>query len=163
MAAAASDKKGIDIVIINMRKISGVCDRFVIVSGTSTTHVRALSDNIVKKLRESGARLKHIEGEREAAWILIDFGDVVGHVFLDDVRKRYDLEKLWSNAPQEKFAEAAPKAAVKPGKKVTKAKKTKKTKSGYRKVTNSRAKSKAKNRLHDSSKKSRIRTRKKSK
>ena len=88
-----------------MRKISGICDYFVIASGTSTTHVRALSDNIIKTLREKGQRLRHVEGEREASWILIDFGDVVGHVFLKATRKFYDLEKLWRAAPQEMFKE----------------------------------------------------------
>lgn len=108
MAGAASDKKGRDIVIIKMRKISGICDYFVISGGTSTTQVRAIADNIVKMLKEKGERLKHIEGEREASWILVDFGDVVGHVFLEKTRKFYDLERLWSKAPQEKFEETVP-------------------------------------------------------
>lgn len=115
MANAASDKKGIDIVTIKMRKISGICDYFVIASGTSTTHVRAISDNIVKHLREKGANPRHMEGEREASWILIDFGDVVGHVFLEKTRKYYDLEKLWAKAPQTRLVESRPsgKKAVK--------------------------------------------------
>ncbi|MFH1190569.1 MAG: ribosome silencing factor [Candidatus Omnitrophota bacterium] len=116
MANAASDKKGIDIVMIKMRKISGICDYFVIVSGTSTTHVRAISDNIVKKLREKGSSPRHIEGDREASWILIDFGDVVGHIFLEKTRKFYDLEKLWAKAPQTRFEEEAP-SLRKPAKK----------------------------------------------
>ncbi len=129
MAAAASDKKGIDIVTINMRKISGICDRFVIASGRSTTQVRAISDHIVKTLRGRGVRLKHIEGEREAAWILIDFGDVVGHICLEDVRKRYDLEELWADAPQERFKEP-----VSPAKRSGKARKKRVKKSVKRRV-----------------------------
>jgi len=105
VANAASDKKGIDIVTIKMRKVSGICDYFVIASGTSTTHVRAISDHITRKLIEKGNRLRHVEGQREASWILSDFGDVVVHVFLKDRRKFYDLEKLWSIAPQEQFKE----------------------------------------------------------
>jgi ribosome-associated protein len=108
MANAASDKKGIDIVTIKMRKISGICDYFVIASGTSTTHVRAISDNIVKQLREKGANPRHVEGEREASWILVDFGDVVGHIFLEKTRKFYDLEKLWAKAPQTRLEEPGP-------------------------------------------------------
>ncbi len=105
MANAASDKKGIDIVTIRMRKVSGICDYFVIVSGTSTTHVRAISDNIVRQLREKGANPRHVEGEREASWILIDFGDVVGHVFLEKTRRYYNLEELWAKAPRTRFEE----------------------------------------------------------
>jgi ribosome-associated protein len=119
MAEAASDKKGIDIVTIKMRKVSGICDYFVITSGTSTTHVRAISDNIVKQLRDKGAKLRHIEGEREASWILADFGDVVGHIFLKDTRKFYALEKLWAKAPQARFEEPEP-SKRKPAKKAVK-------------------------------------------
>ena len=119
MANAASDKKGIDIVTIKMRKISGICDYFVVVSGTSTTHVRAISDNIVRQLSQKGAHPRHVEGEREASWILVDFGDVVGHVFLEKTRKYYDLEELWAKAPQVRFEEPKP-ANKKPVKKTLK-------------------------------------------
>ena len=127
MAKAASDKKGIDIVTIKMRKISGICDYFVITSGTSTTQVRAVSDHIIRQLRGKGAKLRHIEGEREASWILVDFGDVVGHIFLEDTRRFYDLEELWAKAPQARFREPelpnrrhAKKAVKKPTRKVAK-------------------------------------------
>jgi len=112
MAMAASDKKGIKIVIVDMRKMTGVCDYFVIASGTSTTQIRAISDNMVKQLKEKGEKLRHIEGEREASWILIDFGDVVGHVFLQDTRKFYNMEKLWRKAPQITFKEPRRKKIV---------------------------------------------------
>ncbi len=88
-----------------MRKSFGVCDYFVIASGTSTTQVRAISDNISRKLKDKGERIWHIEGEREALWILLDYGDVVAHVFCEGTRRFYDLERLWSGAPQEKFKE----------------------------------------------------------
>lgn len=109
MAAAASDKKGIDIVIIKMRKVSDVCDYFIIASGTSTTHVRALSDHMIEVLGQKGEKPRHIEGQREASWVLIDFGDVVGHVFQNKTRKFYDLERLWAKAPQMKLEEPEPK------------------------------------------------------
>ena len=134
MAGAASDKKALDIVIIKMKKMSSVCDYFVVASGTSTTHVRALSDNIIKSLKEKGQRLRHVEGEREASWILLDFGDVVCHLFLEDTRAFYDLEGLWASAPQERFEEKIPKKPVsrkkKAAKKINKpkAKKKKRTK-----------------------------------
>ena len=109
MAGAASDKKALDIVIIKMKKMSSVCDYFVVASGTSTTHVRALSDNIIRELKLKGQSLWHIEGEREASWILLDFGDVVCHLFLEEARAFYNLEELWSEAPQERFEERLPK------------------------------------------------------
>jgi len=105
VAGAAGDKKALDIVLIKMRKMSSVCDYFVIASGTSTTQVGAIADHIRARLSQKGERLWHIEGAREASWILLDFGDVVAHVFLDQTRRFYDLERLWCDAPQERFEE----------------------------------------------------------
>ena len=89
-----------------MKKMSSVCDYFVIASGSSTTQVRAIADHIAKSLGEKGEKLWHIEGQREALWILLDYGDVVAHVFLDETRRFYNLERLWKEAPQEPFKEA---------------------------------------------------------
>lgn len=99
-----------------MRKVSGVCDYFVIASGASTTQVRAIADHIARKLRDKGERLGHMEGEREALWILLDYSDVVVHVFLDETRRFYDLERLWADAPQGRFEEPQ----IKPKKRSTK-------------------------------------------
>ncbi|MDD5428112.1 MAG: ribosome silencing factor [Candidatus Omnitrophica bacterium] len=126
IAGAASDKKALDIIIVKMKKMSSVCDYFVIASGTSTTHVRALSDNIIKQLKERGQPLWHSEGEREASWILLDFGDVVCHLFLEDTREFYNLEDLWKKAPQERFKEPKPKTKPKKKKRIIRKKKTKK-------------------------------------
>ena len=93
-----------------MRKMSNVCDYFVIASGTSTTQVRAIADNIARELKEEGERIRHMEGAREALWILLDCGDVVCHVFLEQTRRFYDLERLWADAPQTRFKEARLKA-----------------------------------------------------
>ena len=105
-----------------MKKMSSVCDWFVIATGTSTTHTRAIADNIVKKLKEKHQKLWHKEGEREASWILLDYGDVVAHIFLEETRRFYSLEKLWSEAPQERYKErvrskkskAKPRSKAKP-------------------------------------------------
>ena len=105
MAKAASDKKALDISILDMRKIPSVCDYFLIASGTSSTQVRAISDNIIEELNEKGERVWHAEGEREALWILLDCGDVVAHIFQEDTRRFYELEKLWSNVPVKRFKE----------------------------------------------------------
>lgn len=91
-----------------MKKMSSVCDWFVIASATSTTHSRAIADNIIKKLKDKHTRPWHLEGEREASWILLDYGDVVAHIFLQDTRAYYDLEKLWGDAPQEQYEEGRP-------------------------------------------------------
>ncbi|MCX5685884.1 MAG: ribosome silencing factor [Candidatus Omnitrophica bacterium] len=112
IAGAASDKKALDIVLVKMKKMSSVCDWFVIASGTSTTHTRAIADNIVKKLKEKREKLWHKEGEREASWILLDYGDVVAHIFLEETRAFYDLERLWGDAPQERFKERKPKKRI---------------------------------------------------
>ena len=127
MANAASDKKALDIVIVNTKKMSSVCDYLVIASGTSTTHVRALSDNIKMELKQKGQSLWHSEGEREASWILLDFGDVVCHLFLEETRAFYNLEGLWDKAPQERFKE--PKSVKRPPRGKTKKKRSKKKRS----------------------------------
>jgi ribosome-associated protein len=106
-----------------VRKTSGVCDYFVIAGGASTTQVRAISDNIARRLEEKGGRIRHTEGAREGLWVLLDCGDVVAHVFLDKTRRYYGLERLWSRSPQARyrdgrklvFARAARRAA-RPGK-----------------------------------------------
>jgi len=88
-----------------MRKIPSVCDYFMIASGASTTQVRAISENIIEKLAKRGERVWHVEGEREALWILLDYGDVVAHVFNEDTRRFYELERLWGSVPSRKFRE----------------------------------------------------------
>jgi len=105
VAGAASDKKALDTVLIKMNKVSSVCDYFVITSGASTTQVRAIADHIIKVLRDKGEKLRRSEGEREALWIVLDSGDVVVHVFLEETRRFYDLERLWRDAPKERFRE----------------------------------------------------------
>jgi len=85
-----------------MRKQLSICDYFVIASGRSTTQVRAISDSIIEKLRGRKNRIKpwHIEGEKESLWILLDYGDVVVHIFYDEIRNFYNLERLLGDAPQ---------------------------------------------------------------
>ena len=99
-----------------MRKMSSICDHFVIASGTSTTHVSAIADNIIAKMKLAGQRLWHVEGAREASWILLDFSDVIAHVFLEETRSFYDLERLWGNAPQMRYTEAQPRPKPRPKK-----------------------------------------------
>ena len=111
---------------MNMRKMSGVSDYFVIASGTSTTHTRAIADHIAYTVKAKGRRVWRIEGLSDASWVLLDCGDVVAHIFLADTRRFYDLENLWKKAPKERFEDsgkpkARPKirAKVKPKPKIT--------------------------------------------
>jgi ribosome-associated protein len=103
IAAAASDKKARDIIMLNMDGISMVTDQFIICSANSTTQVQAIADNIEKKLAEQGTTLLHKEGYRESRWILLDYGTCVVHIFVEDDRHFYNLEQLWGDAPQEVY------------------------------------------------------------
>ena len=96
--AALEEMKARDLVELDVRTISSFADVILIASGTSTRHVKALADNVVEKLREQGLRPIGVEGERDAEWILIDYGNVVVHVMLPSARQFYDLESLWRPA-----------------------------------------------------------------
>jgi len=95
---AMSDKKASDVVIIHIGSVAAFTDYFLICSGNSTRQVQAISTEIVDKLREQKVRPTHIEGEKTAEWVLIDFGDFVVHVFTEAARRFYDLERLWRDA-----------------------------------------------------------------
>ena len=91
------DKKAKDISIINIESLSVLTDNFVICSGTSTTHIKALADELEEKMKEAGFEAYHLEGYETARWILIDFGEVIVHIFHDEDRQFYNLERLWSD------------------------------------------------------------------
>src|SRR5437867_7276622 len=99
----ADNKKAEDIIILDMREVSSVTDYFVIASGTSEPHLRAIVDEIKDTLRQhQHLRPKAIDGTLRAAWIVLDYFDVIVHVMRQDVRDRYDLETLWGDAPRVK-------------------------------------------------------------
>jgi ribosome-associated protein len=93
---ALEDIKGQSVVCIDVRKLTQITDYMVIATGTSTTHIKALSDAVVKKVKESGASVQGVEGRMQAEWVLVDLGDVVVHVMLAPVRALYNLEDLWN-------------------------------------------------------------------
>ena len=95
------DKKGIDVEVLNLSGISSVTDAFVIASGSSTPHIKALSDYVEEGLSEKGFDPLRIEGYNSAKWILLDYGDVLGHIFSEEARKFYSLEWLWADAPKD--------------------------------------------------------------
>ena len=95
---AASDKKARDIVTMDMRGLMSSTDYFVICSANTATQVRAIADNIEEKLEEAGVSVGHKEGYREGEWILLDYGDAVAHIFQQESREYYALERLWGDA-----------------------------------------------------------------
>jgi ribosome-associated protein len=96
----ASDKKGENVVLMDMRQVSPVTDFFIIVSGTSDRQLKAIIEHIAQELKTHHQITPwRVEGEAAGGWVLIDFGDVVVHVFLPDRRAYYDLEGLWREAP----------------------------------------------------------------
>jgi ribosome-associated protein len=103
IARFASEKKAEDIVVLDMRKIVNYCDYFVLCSGNTDRHARAIADDIEEKLAESGVSPRSREGASKADWVVVDTGDVVAHVFQKRVREFYQLEYLWQDAPQVKW------------------------------------------------------------
>ena len=108
----ADNKKAEDIVILDVRELSSVTDYFVIASGTSEPHLRAIVEEITDSLRkEHDLRPRAVDGTLHTAWIVLDFFDVIVHVMKHDVRERYDLETLWGDAPKVKPKKAARKTS----------------------------------------------------
>ena len=99
----ADNKKAEDLAVLDVRKLSSVTDFFVIVSGTSEPHLRAILDEITDRLREEhDERPRAVDGTARGAWVVLDFFDVIVHIMRADVRERYDLEGLWGDAPRVK-------------------------------------------------------------
>jgi ribosome-associated protein len=97
----ADNKKAEDIVVLDVKELSSITDYFVIASGSSEPHLRAISDEIVDKLRdEHDQRPRAVDGNLQTAWLVLDYFDVIVHVMRTDVRERYDLESLWGDAPR---------------------------------------------------------------
>jgi ribosome-associated protein len=105
VAEAASNKKAQDIVVLDLAGITLIADHFVICSANSTTQVQAIADEIEEKLEEQGVKLLRKEGFREARWVLLDFGACVVHIFTEDDRRFYNLERLWGDAKSYTYEE----------------------------------------------------------
>jgi ribosome-associated protein len=95
----AADRKGVDMLVMDMRGISNATDFFFLVSGTSDMHARSIAEHIIDELKNEDVRPSHVEGLRSGRWVLIDYIDFVIHVFHPATREFYQLERLWGDAP----------------------------------------------------------------
>jgi ribosome-associated protein len=117
VAQAALERKAQSVVALDVREVTSYADTFVLASGTSDRQVRAIADGIRQALAATGEEALGHEGYEEGRWVLLDFGDLIVHVFQEEVRQHYDLERLWSDArelelPSVRAAEAAERGAM---------------------------------------------------
>ena len=98
---AALDRKAQDLRVLNLGPVSDFTDYFLICTGTSERQVQAISEGIQESLAADGVRPLHVEGQRSGNWVLLDYGDLVAHVFQPEPRQFYSLERLWSDAADE--------------------------------------------------------------
>lgn len=99
IAELCFNKKGYDVKIIDLRNVALFADYFVLCSAESDVQVKAIADDIEEKLKEQGIRCWHKEGYKALQWILLDYVDIVVHIFRKEAREYYNLERLWSDAP----------------------------------------------------------------
>ena len=97
------ERKDMDPVLFRVKELTSYTDYFLIASGNSSRQVQAIARHLTRRMREEGLRPYGVEGEKEGHWILLDFGDVVVHIFYSPLREFYDLEGLWIEAPRLEF------------------------------------------------------------
>lgn len=102
----ALERKALDVASLDLRGISSATDYFLLATGTSDTHVKSIADHIIDELRTEGVRANHVEGLQGGRWVLIDYIDVVVHVFQASVRDFYQLEELWGDAERTEYEES---------------------------------------------------------
>ena len=101
----AEERKALEPVTLDLRKLTLITDYFVICQGTSDVHIRAIADALLERFEKAGLRPLGVEGHREARWVLLDLGDLVIHIFSAEVREYYALERLWADAPRLELAQ----------------------------------------------------------
>ena len=107
-ARAADDKQGHDVVVLEVAAVLGICGWFVIASGANDRQVKSICDEVEQQIHASGGpKPKRIEGLQDRQWVLMDYGDVVVHVFQQEQREFYDLERLWADVPRLDWANPA--------------------------------------------------------
>jgi ribosome-associated protein len=95
-----SDRQAEDVLLLDVRQVAGFADYFIIATAENSRHMRALVDVLEKDLRNDGVKARHVEGERDGGWVLMDYGDIVLHLFSEEMREFYALEELWSAGTQ---------------------------------------------------------------
>lgn len=100
IAQALDSKKALDIKVLEVGALTGIADYFIICYGTSTTHIKALSNEVDEQIGKTGELPMHLEGYDSASWILMDYGNVLVNIFSKEAMDFYDLERLWSDAPK---------------------------------------------------------------
>ena len=105
LAKTLDGKKGQDIKVLKTEDLTTLADYFVICTATSNTQVKAMSDACEEAVERNGDKVYHVEGHRDGTWLLMDFSSVLVHVFTDEARKFYDLERLWSDAQEMDIAQ----------------------------------------------------------
>ncbi|MDE2758520.1 MAG: ribosome silencing factor [Acidobacteriota bacterium] len=110
---AARDKKALDLVVLDLREMAAFTDFFIICSGNSAPQIQAISNEIEIRLKKAGKTPDHIEGYRQAQWILMDYSEFVVHIFSPDRRSYYNLERLWRGAGR--IDDSSPSATAPPG------------------------------------------------
>jgi len=105
---AAQDRKALELKVLNLKGISAFTDYFVLCSGTSSRHTQAIADAVQEQVKQTGATPAHLEGYRQAEWILLDYLDFVVHIFSEEARQFYDLERLWRKAETVSVNETEP-------------------------------------------------------
>ena len=98
IASACSEAKAKDITVLNMEAVTYIADYFIIVSGKSDRQVQGIANKVIDLLQERGVKPHYIEGLEEGHWVILDFGDIILHVFYEETRKFYDIENLWTKA-----------------------------------------------------------------
>jgi len=107
LVEAALARKAEDVVALDVRALTSFADTFVLTTGASDRQVRAIADSVREAFEAAGGRVLGVEGLEEARWVLLDLGDVIVHVFQPEVRRYYDLDRLWSDAPPIDLAAAS--------------------------------------------------------
>jgi ribosome-associated protein len=97
---ASLQRKAKDLIILNVKELSSFADYFIICSGTSDRQVQAIAESIQGNLKEHGILALGVEGERTGKWVLMDYEDIIVHIFYEPIREFYDIERLWSDAPR---------------------------------------------------------------
>ena len=106
-AALCLDRKANDLVLLGLSGITDMTDFFVIASGTSDTHVRAIAEHVIHELKREGVKVNHVEGLSQGRWVLLDYVDFVVHLFHPTLRQFYQLERLWADAEPVALTEPA--------------------------------------------------------